>query len=359
MQSRIFRSLMPVFVILLIAVPACSMLGEPATPVPPTPMEAPVIPVAGQPTIAPPTPVPATATVAVIHTMTPTDPGAGKLVYDVESVGTGPEKRAPYGDSYEWNRLERPFQQDMSYMPDLDIAQFTVANDSNWWYVTIQLIGLDPNHPQGIHYGVELDLDRDGWGDYLIWARPPYTEQWSTLPIQIYEDQNQNTSGLSSGKSDAPFSADGYETLIFDGIAGGSDPDLAWVRINAGLPGTVQFAFKVSWSGSVFMLGTIADAGLKDPRKLDYVDRFTLPEAGSPVRENMYYPLKQLFLVDNTCREAFGFQPTRYEPQICPVPVAPTKTPDPAEPEPDIPFVCPPRPPNCKIWNSATCVCER
>jgi hypothetical protein len=170
----------------------------------------------------------------------------------------------------------------------------------------------------GINYGVELDLDHDGFGDYLILAHPPYTVDWDTAPVQIFRDTNHNTGGLSGEKSDAPMTADGYETLFFNGGAGDADADLAWVRAYSGSQGTVQFAFKKAWSGVVFMLGTLADAGLKDPKQLDYVDRFTLPDAGSPVRDNKYYPLRALYLFDNACREAFGFNPTGYEPQLCP-----------------------------------------
>jgi hypothetical protein len=299
--------------------------------------------------------------VPVTHVMIPGDPRGGKLVYDVESVGTGPEKRAPYGDSYDINRLERPFRPDMGYAPDVDIADFIVTNDSDWWYVSIELIGSNPNNQPGINYGVELDLDHDGYGDYLIWAHPPYSEQWDTAPVQIYQDQNHNTGGLSAGKSDAPFSADGYETMIFDGMAGGADPDLAWVRIkNVEAEVSVQFAFKKSWSGSIFMMGVIADAGWKDPGKLDYVDQIPLAEAGSPVKENMYYPLKQLFLVDNTCREPFGFEASRFEIQVCPIPLQPTKTPHPSEP--DVPGIvgCPDPGPNvCRLWDPIKCVCLR
>jgi hypothetical protein len=110
------------------------------------------------------------------------------------------------------------------------------------------------------------------------------------------------------------------------------------------------------------MLGVIADAGWRDPKKLDYVDRLPLAEAGSPVRDNEYYPLKQLFLVDNTCREPFGFEPTRYEPQVCPVPVPPTKTPGPSSSssEPGVPAVCqPPAGMVCKNgWDSVKCQCR-
>ena len=66
------------------------------------------------------------------------------------------------------------------------------------------------------------------------------------------------------------------------------------------------------------MLGVFADAGLKNVGKLDYVDRFTEADAGSPVRDNKNYPLKELYLVDNVCREALGFEATGYEPQLCP-----------------------------------------
>jgi hypothetical protein len=246
----------------------------------------------------------------------------------------------------------------MAYLPALDIITFTVAKDNDWWYVSIDLAGIDPDSMQDVHYGVELDLDHDGFGDYLIWGHPPYTAQWDTLPVQIFQDQNHNTGGLSAGKSDAPFAADGYETLVFDGSVGGSDPDIAWMRVTPGLPGRVQFAFKKSWSGSIFMLGVIADAGFKDPGKLDYVDRIPFPEAGSPVKESIYYPLKTLFLVDNTCREAFGFEPSRYELQICPVPVAPSKTPDPSQPNTQL--ACPDPGPNvCRLWDSVNCVCLR
>jgi hypothetical protein len=364
MQSNVFRPFMLIAAILLIATSACNMAGGTAIPASPAQEQEPLIPVAGPLATATatvlPAQVPPTPTVPIIHTMTPTDPKGGKLVYDIESAGTAPEKRTPYGDSYDINRLERPFMQDMGYISGLDIETFIVAKDNDWWYVTINLVGIDPNNTPEINYGVELDLDRDGFGDYLIWAHPPYADQWDTAPVQIYQDQNHNTGGVSAIKSDAPFTADGYETLIFDGSADGTDPDMAWVRINVGTPATVQFAFKKSWSGAVFMLGVIADAGWKDPRKLDYVDRLPIEEAGSPVKENKYYPLKELFLVDNTCREAFGFEPTNYEPQGCPVIVPPTKTPGPSSEPGTTPVACQ-RPFGMQCpngWDPVNCRCR-
>lgn len=354
MLSRTIRSLIPAFMILLIAILACKLPSSTQVPPGPPPTEVVDQPIA----LETPTNIPSTPTTTVNHVMTPSSPNGGKVVYDVESESTAPEKRAPYGESYNINRLERPFLQDMTYVPDLDILTYTVAGDADWWYVSVALIGGDPNNALGINYGVELDLDHDGFGDYIIWSHPPYSSSWTTLPVQIFQDKNHNTGGLSGEKSDAPITTDGYETLIFNGGNGDADPDMAWMRINAGSDASVQFAFKKSWAGTVFMLGVVADAGLKDVGKLDYVDRFTEPEAGSPVIDKLYYPLKALFAVDNACREAFGFQATGYEPQLCPH-VRPTPTKKPRQPQPGItpPQGCP-DPGNCPFgWDPVNCMC--
>jgi hypothetical protein len=335
MLSRSIRSLFPVFLIMMIAILACNLPGGQPSSVPePATQPSDQIVSVETPTAA------STPTLTITHTTIPSNaPPEGQVVYDVDSSGTAAEKRAPYGDSYDINRLERPFLQDMTYVPDLDIVTFSVSSDANFWYVSIELIGTDPNNTLGIDYGVEIDLDHDGFGDYIVWAQPPYASTWDTLPIQIYKDNNHNTGGLSGEKSDAPLTADGYETLVFNGGNGDADPDMAWVRVNAGFQAAVQFAFKKSWSGSVFMLGVIADANWKDPGQLDYVDRIPESEAGSPIKDKLNYPLKALFAVDNSCREAFGFKATGYEPQLCPREPPATRqprTPNPPSPVPTV-----------------------
>jgi len=256
-----------------------------------------------------------------VHILFPsTSPSTGGVIYDVFSKDTAPEKRAPYGDSYDINRFERPFMQDMTYVSDMDIVTFSLSDDGNWYYISIELISANPNNSIGINYGVEIDDDADGFGDTIIWAEPPYTDEWTNSNVQVFEDTNHDTGGLSGELSDAPLTTtNGYDKLVFDrGL--GDDPDLAWVRINAGSKATVQFAFKKSLAEGGFMLGVLADAYMKDVMKLDYNDRFTAEVAGSPVRSNKNYPLGELFLFDNTCREAFGFKPNGYEPQLCPRP---------------------------------------
>jgi hypothetical protein len=313
---KVFRVL--VFLLLPAILLACTLPFAQPTPVPETSL----------PPSPPPNTIPAPVTPAIVHVSQPANEvSSAGLVYDVDSSGTAPEKRAPYGDSYNLNRLERPFSQDMTYLPDLDIVTFQVSEDDTWIYVSIQLIGLNPNNDLGINYGVEIDNDADGYGDYIVWARPPYTEDWTADNVQVFQDKNHDTAGYSPVKSDAPFDGDGYETLIFD-VGVGDDPDLAWVRIKASARATVQFAFKRTLTDGSYMLGVLADTGLKDVGQLDYVDRFTLLQAGSPVRSDIdYYPLKALYAVDNTCWQAYGFVPTGYEPKLCPpiVPVEPTK----------------------------------
>jgi len=266
-----------------------------------------------------PTPELPTPTITVLHSFVPsTIVKPGKLILDVVSVDTAAQKRAPYGDSYDINRFERPFMQDMTYVPDLDIVSFNLAYDEKFFYVSIELVGTDPNNDIGINYGVELDTNADGFGDMIIIAYPPYNVNWSTDNVQIAQDTNRDTGGLSAEKAEAPLPGDGYDEVIFDGGRGANDdPDLAWVRVNAGNKATVQFAFKKSWIGTKFMYGVIADGGMKSIADLDYVDRFTEEEAGSPVRDQLNYPLKALYAVDNVCREVFGFTGTKQEPQRC------------------------------------------
>ncbi len=326
MKSRTHGSTVPAAIVLLIALLSCNLPGGISSPQktvsPQQNFTQPVPPGSQAANVgaASPNPATPTPTTAVSHAMTPGEPGSGKPVIDVTSQDTASEKRAPYGDSYDINRFERPFLQDMTYVPDLDIASFTVSSDADWWYVSIELVGNNPNNPLSINYGVELDTNHDGFGDFLVWGHPPYPTSWDTAPVQIFQDTNHDTGGLSAEKSDAPMASttNGYDTQIFNGGVGDSDPDLAWIRIIPGAQASVQFAFKKSWSGNVFMLGVISDAGLRDPKKMDYVDRFTAAEAGSPVRDNKNYPLKALYAVDNVCRAAFGFHVTGDEPQLCP-----------------------------------------
>lgn len=244
----------------------------------------------------------------------------------------------------------------MTYLPNVDIGTFQVTSDTNWYYVFITLIGTNPNDPINIDYGVEINKNKDGYGDTLIWAEPPYATTWTTQGVKVYTDPNHDTGGASPVRSDAkpdvPYPGDGYESVIFNqGI--GADPDLAWVRINPQNPAMVEFAFKIALAGKSFLWGVWADAGLKDPSKFNYNDRFTAAEAGSPLAKDPNYPIKAIYAVDNTCWLPVGFNPTGEEPRLCPLNIPVVKKP---KPKPGTtPAACTP-PIGCN-YNPATCQC--
>lgn len=275
---------------------------------------------------------------AITHKTTPRKPGESEPVYDSESYSTASLKYAATGDLYDLNRFERPFtQKEMKYLPYLDIHAFGASKDADWYYASVEMqsmggvvAGLEPV------YGIELDYDLDGRGDYLIWARPPFTTDWDTQSLSVYADPNHNVGGPHPDKADPSDQAgDGYEeTIINNGR--GNDPDLAWVRISPDNPNTIQFAFKKSLAPEGFFEWSAwADAGLKDPAQFAYNDRMSLADAGSPLKSDANYPLKALFAVDNTCYNPFGS--TRgYLPLICPQPeIPPTRRP--AAPPPGTP----------------------
>jgi hypothetical protein len=301
----------------------------------------------------------ATATIPVTtHLMRPADvvPVPGKWIDDVESSETGPEGRTPTGDSYKRNRFERPFLKDMTYVPDLDIRKFGLSEDEEWYYISIHLVGKDPNNPLDINYGTEIDLNADGLGDYIVWAHPPYTLKWDTRTVQVFQDSNLDTARGSALPSDAVF--DGYDTLVFDGsVRENSDPDLAWVRMSGDAGATLQMAFKKSLSGFAFMLGVVSDAGLKDVSKFDYAIHFTEADIGSPVRSNKYYPLGLLYAVDNTCWEVYGFQARGSEPKLCQPVLQPVITQSPDNEACNPPPDCNGDEPGTGNYNPNTCEC--
>lgn len=295
-----------------------------------------------------------------VHLMMPPDivPIPGSLTDDVESSGTAAEGRAPYGDSLDLNRFERPFLKDMTYIPDLDIRKFGLSWDTDWYYVSVKLIGADPNNGAGVNYGIEIDRNADGYGDYIVWAHPPYASAWDTANVQVFEDTNKDTGGQTVVRAEDVFLGDGYDQLVFDGAASQSDdPDLAWVRWSAEPDAMLQFAFKRTLAGDSFMFGVVADAGLRDVSMYDYADRFTPAEAGSPVRDKRNYPLGALSAVDNTCWVPHGFTSTGYEPKVCPPILQPV-----VKPANDQPSGCNP-PPNCDgngggAYDPVTCECQ-
>jgi hypothetical protein len=277
--------------------------------------ELPVVPTELVETAAPP----AEVVEEIVHELIPGDAGASKgEITDTASQGTAAMGYTTEGDFYNNGlMLERPFNQDMTYRPDLDILNAEISSDGEFITVTITLQDVNPgSHTLVADYGVEIDTDVDGKGEFLIWTSAPTDTNWSIDHVRVLQDFNEDLGGPTAMMSDAPTdqAGDGYETLLFSADSY-SDPDAAWSRINPQNPASVQLSFKLSFfPEDRFLWSVWADDGIKNPMEFNYHDHFTLAEAGSPLKDHENYPLNQLHSVDNTCR--MGFNQSITDPQI-------------------------------------------
>jgi hypothetical protein len=271
------------------------------------------------------TAAPASTNQVIQHVLVPGEPSEPRLSFagDQDSYITSPEKRAPGGDRFTFGRYERPFNANNMdvYFAQFDIQELSSYGDNSWIYFDVTVKGRDGNQALSGSYGVEIDSDIDGRGDWLVLAHQPASKEWTTDDVEVWYDSNNDVGGTLSVTADALASGDGYETRIFD-RGQGDDPDLAWVRIPPGLPFTIRLAIKESLlnSNGIYMAGAWAGNDMLDPSLFDLNDHFTQDQAGSSLVEfEFFYPIKAIAEIDNSCRVAVGFQPSGGEPGLCPV----------------------------------------
>jgi len=293
---------------LLLSVLACS-LGSAA----PTPT-----------VVAPPSVVPppnATAT-AQFQGAIPVDlPGQrADQAGDVDSSPNAYKKLVSGGDVFVHGLYERPFNAETmdKYFPYVDIVDTQGFMDDTWGYASITLVNTDSDGHLPAQYAVELDLDRDGRGDWLIRTSNAASTQWSTQGVQAWKNSDGDIGGVAIMTADStPRGGNGYESLVFD-QGNGTLTDGAWARIKPDDPKTLELAFKLSMLGnpSSYAMGSWAGT-IVDPAMFDYHDHMTHAQAGSPNPGYDVYPLKAMAEIDNTCRLAIGFAPTGKEPGLC------------------------------------------
>ena len=253
--------------------------------------------------------------------MTPVDTsGATRFITDISTKPYADQKKAVGGDDYSTNRYERPFTAtDMTYLPDVDLTRVEMRIQSPWVYITFEFAGPRAEGIGQTMYGAEFDTNKDGRGEYLVWGASPPSSAWTTDGVEVLQDTNGDVGGPTPQVTNAPWNlGDGYDKkLVSSGQ--GADPDLAWIRqIEGGAK--VQLAFKYSAIGNApqFLWNGLADAGVRNPKWFDYNDHFTQADAGSPYPvQTTLYPLKELYALDNTCRDAYGFTPTGTEAGLC------------------------------------------
>jgi hypothetical protein len=268
--------------------------------------------------------------VVITHQIVPTNPGyITKWFYDTDSSSNAAAGGVTGGDDYVANLFERPFTEaDMVYRPDLDITKTEISSDANFIFVNLILSGEHPDGGLPGTYGVELDFDRDGRGDILVLAANPQQGDWAIDGVSVFRDANNDVGGTNIIRPDGSYSGDSYETpLLSPDVL--DDPDLAWSRLTPGTDPIVTLAFKKSlMESATFVWGVWAAESLLTPENLNLHDRIAQSAAGSPYPSHADYPLADLNLVDNTCRETYGFDATSPIPGLCYVPEPqPTATP--------------------------------
>ncbi|MCC7119056.1 MAG: hypothetical protein IT310_11065 [Anaerolineales bacterium] len=244
--------------------------------------------------------------------------------HDNDNALTFDTKVVRSGDEFLRNRFERPFTaNEMNYLPDLDIVNFSIISDDTFFYVKLSFVSLDAATQMLTgSYGVEIDRNGDGRAEILFVTHGPYTDQFSADNVTVYLDVNGDVGGSKINRPD-DYPGDGFETTIFDlsqNIYPKDDPDLAWVRLatDGSLP-AVEIAYKkwIFGGRESFMWSADASGLLLNPSKLYVQDFMTAEQAGAANNQDPNYPIKELSAFDNTCRVSLGFNVTGLEPLGC------------------------------------------
>ncbi|MDO9546146.1 MAG: hypothetical protein Q7J07_05285 [Pelolinea sp.] len=267
--------------------------------------------------------------VEIEHTTLPGNPGKADQIKDeIDTENTAGSKSA-LGDSFRLGNFERPFTETvMDYHPETDIVRLLLSRGSDFYYFTFELNGADKdlNYPSAT-YGIEIDTDYDGRGDYLLWAKGDSNTEWNIDDVMLLADSNEDVGGASAVVPDNN-DGNGYDQVLFS-INDLNDPDSAWKRVDPTDGNNIQLAVKIGLiDNNRFYWKAWADAGVADPAMFDYNDSFSESQAGSPNKNSSFYPISGLNLMDSTCWIAYNLTPTGTELGGC-VGLQPTQQPPP------------------------------
>jgi hypothetical protein len=245
-----------------------------------------------------------------------------QTVHDQTDEITAKDKFAFGGDVFGLGWYERPFDQNMGYLPFIDLAKILMTReDPNWVYVKISVSApvADGKDSKPL-YGIEIDTDLDNRGEFLILTGIPAGKEWATDGVVVMANSDNNIGGTKPVLPDTSLSeGKGYDKEVFN-AGKGDDPTLAWARISPDDPKTVDIAFKSSLIGGAkgkFLWFPWALVGIQDLTKFEFNDHFTKADAGSPLKEDKeIYPIKGIWGVDNTARIPSGFVPTGLMPGL-------------------------------------------
>ncbi len=192
---------------------------------------------------------------------------------DMTGVPIQPLRLYPVCDLWEINFVERPFTADLNtYLSYLDIQEAQFGANIDWIFARINPVEVVPPQANSdLNYFLELDLNLDGLGDFIIAAQNLALSDvvWITTKVRVWRFVN------------------GSVNLVFDqGV--GVDPDLVWVRRTPAKD--IEFAFKPALldGDTRFAWWAWAYEGAFDPAQ--FIPLNALPD---------------VYQIDNTC--ALGF----------------------------------------------------
>jgi hypothetical protein len=246
--------------------------------------------------------------------------GDPQVIHDQSSSSTADQKKAFGGDEYSLGRQERPFNQQMEYLPGLDITRADMIRSGDGWiYFSIYVEGaLTP--PPSV-YGIELDLNIDGRGDLLVQVSAPTSENWGDKGIKTWWDSDGDVGGKVITRSDSPvYRGSGFETLKIDSSSN-REIGKIWSRLSPSSNQVLQIAILEDFVGGKsgkFSWKPYTDGVPFPPSQYDLNDYYPLEQAGSPLLGERDYPLKAVYAVDNTCRRLSGLYPSGREQGVCP-----------------------------------------
>jgi hypothetical protein len=243
--------------------------------------------------------------------------GAAQIIHDQTCASTAQNKQAPGGDEYTIGRFERPFDREMGYLPALDIVRAELTRPLDGWVYFKITLEAAPT-PSSAVYGIELDLNIDGRGDYLIQVASPTRSEWAESGIKMWWDSDGDVGGQVINRSDPMGNkGSGFESQKINSDVKKNTGQI-WSRlIDLGL----EIAIKEDLIGGKqgkFTWKPYTDGNPFPPSQYDLNDYYLLTKAGSPILGERDYPLKAVFAVDNTCRGLSGLMPSGSEQGVCP-----------------------------------------
>jgi hypothetical protein len=217
----------------------------------------------------------------------------------------------------------------MNYLPYLDIVKSTMQReDKDFIYVSIQVAApVADSGEKAARYGLLLDPNLDGRSEFLVLAQKPVSTDWSVAGVDVWESSSAGKPVATDSGPIPVTGSMGYDVNLFSS-GKGSEADLVWARLSPEKPDTVEIAFRNSLVGGEkgkFVWRPVTDGADYTSTLYDLNVSYTLEQAGSPLGDSMFYPLKEVYSVDNTCRVASGYTASGNEPGLCPLPPAPDK----------------------------------